>query len=54
MQTIKITAQSHSYALLSLEDIDLCKRMMLDNNRELVIICNADTLTYEAEAVQHD
>lgn len=54
MQTIKITNKPYDYALLSLEDIDICGRMMLDNNRELVIICNADSLTYEAEAIQHD
>lgn len=54
MQTIKITETPCDYALLSLEDIDICGRMMLDNNRQLVIICNADSLTYEAEAVQID
>ncbi|QHJ81225.1 MAG: hypothetical protein [Bacteriophage sp.] len=54
MQTIKLTYQPFPYKAISLEDIELCQRGMLDNNRELVIICDADKLSYEAEAVQHD
>lgn len=54
MQTIKLTNQPFPYKAISLEDIDLCKRMMLDNDCELVIICNADSLSYEAEAIQND